>query len=87
LQEQIAGPWAANATAWQACAQPGKSAACPDEWASESVTAACNYSYKGVKPNMNLGDDYYNTNLPVVEMRLAQAGVRLAAVLNRIWGA
>lgn len=30
-------------------------------------------------------DDYFLSRLPVVEKRLAQAGVRLAATLNRIF--
>uniref|UniRef100_M8BCZ3 Aspergillus nuclease S1 n=1 Tax=Aegilops tauschii TaxID=37682 RepID=M8BCZ3_AEGTA len=35
--------------------------------------------------NITLGDDYYFTRYPVVEKRLAQAGVRLALILNRIF--
>ena len=31
-------------------------------------------------------DDYFLTRLPIVTLRLAQAGVRLAASLNRIFG-
>lgn len=31
-------------------------------------------------------DDYFLSRYPVVNMRLAQGGVRLAATLNRIFG-
>lgn len=31
-------------------------------------------------------DEYFLSRLPIVEMRLAQGGVRLAATLNRIFG-
>ena len=30
-------------------------------------------------------DDYFLSRLPIVEKRLAQGGVRLAAILNRIF--
>lgn len=30
-------------------------------------------------------DDYFLTRLPIVNLRLAQGGVRLAATLNRIF--
>lgn len=32
-----------------------------------------------------LAEDYFETRSPVVELRLAQAGIRLAATLNRIF--
>jgi hypothetical protein len=31
-------------------------------------------------------DPYFSSRLPVVSLRLAQGGVRLAATLNRIFG-
>jgi hypothetical protein len=31
-------------------------------------------------------DDYFFSRYPIVEKRLAQAGIRLALVLNRIFG-
>lgn len=34
----------------------------------------------------NLGWDYFNTAIPIVERRLKQAGIRLAGVLNEIFG-
>jgi len=33
-----------------------------------------------------LEDDYFFAALPVVQKRIAQGGVRLAAILNRIFG-
>lgn len=42
-------------------------------------------SFMGVNQvNCLITDDYYSSRLPVVQKRIAQAGVRLAAVLNRI---
>ena len=34
---------------------------------------------------MCIADDYFFSRLPVVEKRIAQGGVRLAALLNRIF--
>ena len=33
-----------------------------------------------------LGQSYFDRNIPVVEMRLKQAGVRLGGMLNAIFG-
>ncbi|GJN37592.1 hypothetical protein PR202_gb26565 [Eleusine coracana subsp. coracana] len=55
-------------------------------YASESITAACDWAYKGVKEDSTLQDAYFSSRLPVVNLRLAQGGVRLAATLNRIFG-
>jgi hypothetical protein len=38
---------------------------------------------KRIKSGTKLGDQYQAKNLPVVRQRLAQAGIRLAWVLNR----
>ncbi|XP_012845946.1 PREDICTED: endonuclease 2-like [Erythranthe guttata] len=54
-------------------------------YAAESIKAACDWAYKGVHRGSILKELYFQTRSPVVEMRLAQAGVRLAATLNRIF--
>ncbi|XP_051129029.1 endonuclease 4-like [Andrographis paniculata] len=58
---------------------------CPDPYASESVSLACKYAYRNATPGSTLEDDYFYSRWPVVEQRLAQGGVRLAALLNRIF--
>jgi hypothetical protein len=54
-------------------------------YAIESIHDSCNYAYKDVEQDITLGDDYFFTRYPVVEKRLAQAGIRLALILNRIF--
>ena len=72
------------------CAKPGSTSAheCPDEWAVESIDDACDYAYKyngqWIESGALLGKDYYEVTYPVVEKRLAQSGVRMAALLNDI---
>jgi nuclease S1 len=59
-------------------------------WADESLAAAKNaYQLPGtgrlLKPGDKLGQEYLDAGLPVVRLRLAQAGTRLASVLNGIF--
>ncbi|KAH7292786.1 hypothetical protein KP509_29G085600 [Ceratopteris richardii] len=68
---------------WRSC--PSDDLACPDIYAAESIKAACKWAYKNATPGTFLADDYFLTRMPIVEMRLAQGGVRLAAILNRIF--
>lgn len=41
---------------------------------------------RGVIENPDLTRAYYVTNVPVINLRIAQAGVRLASFLNAIFG-
>ncbi|GER32783.1 endonuclease 2 [Striga asiatica] len=82
LQKNITTVWSEQATEWEAC----DTTACPDLYASEGIKAACDWAYKGVEEDSVLEDDYFFSRTPVVNMRLAQGGVRLAATLNRIFG-
>ncbi|KAK6122284.1 hypothetical protein DH2020_043904 [Rehmannia glutinosa] len=82
LQKNITTVWSAQAKAWESC----NKIACPDLYASEGIKAACDWAYKGVDENSVLEDDYFLSRRPVVNLRLAQGGVRLAATLNRIFG-
>jgi hypothetical protein len=58
-----------------------------EEWATESLLAA-KKAYQDpatgqrIKSGRKLGDAYQKASLPVVKLRLYQAGVRLAMVLN-----
>jgi hypothetical protein len=53
----------------------------PREWAQESLLLSREYAF-AVRPGASLGDDYYRASMPAVADRLAQAGVRLAALLD-----
>ncbi|KAM0880156.1 hypothetical protein ACQ4PT_033784 [Festuca glaucescens] len=75
--------WSDDISDWENCAN--KKATCANDYATESIDLSCNYAYKDVTQNITLGDDYYFTRYPVVERRLAQGGVRLAMILNRIF--
>ena len=53
-------------------------------WADESL-ALSKQPLFDVQPDESLGDAYFEKAMPVVEQRLAQSGVRLAALLNSIF--
>lgn len=63
-----------------------------EDWATESLLAARQaYVVPGtetrLKPGQKLGDQYLNASVPIVRRRLAQAGMRLAWVLNDVFDA
>ncbi|XP_037487594.1 endonuclease 4-like [Triticum dicoccoides] len=83
IQRNITKDWSGEEKQWEACRSKTKTT-CADKYAQESAALACD-AYKGVKQDSALGDEYYSAALPVVEKRIAQGGVRLAAILNRIF--
>lgn len=83
IQRNITDGWSNDISPWGNCAS--NQTVCPDPHASESIKLACKFAYRNATPGSTLGDDYFLSRLPVVEKRLAQGGVRLAATLNRIF--
>ncbi|XP_010916395.1 endonuclease 2 [Elaeis guineensis] len=83
IEKNITDGWSDEVSQWKAC--NGDSVTCADKYASESIKLACDYAYKDVDEGSTLEDDYFFSRLPVVEKRIAQGGVRLAALLNRIF--
>ncbi|KAL5579336.1 hypothetical protein UlMin_011778 [Ulmus minor] len=83
IQKNITNDWSNDLSSWAICAK--NQTVCPDPYASESIRLACKFAYKNATPGTTLGDDYFLSRLPIVEKRLAQGGVRLAATLNRLF--
>ncbi|XP_024018900.1 endonuclease 4 isoform X2 [Morus notabilis] len=83
LQQNLSNAWINDVPSWENCAN--NHTVCPNPYASESISLACKFAYRNATPGSTLGDEYFLSRLPVVEKRLAQAGVRLAATLNRIF--
>jgi hypothetical protein len=55
------------------------------QWALESHALAKTNAYDNVQPNASLGQAYFNTNKPIVDMQLRRGGLRLAKVLNDLF--
>ncbi|KAL9234103.1 hypothetical protein vseg_009010 [Gypsophila vaccaria] len=83
VQKNITENWSNDVESWEEC--ESNRTVCPNPYASESVKLACRYAYKNATPGSVLRDDYFLSRLPIVEKRLAQGGIRLAATLNRIF--
>ncbi|KAH7292784.1 hypothetical protein KP509_29G085500 [Ceratopteris richardii] len=82
-QKITEGYWKNETAEWERCSRDDL--ACPDTYASESIKAACKWAYRNATPGSYLADEYFLTRMPIVETRLAQGGVRLAGILNRIF--
>ncbi|KAK1309595.1 Endonuclease 4 [Acorus calamus] len=83
IQQDIQEGKSADIPPWGNC--KSNHTVCPNPYASESIGLACKYAYRNATPGSTLGDEYFLDRLPIVEKRLAQGGVRLAATLNRIF--
>ncbi|KAF8040248.1 hypothetical protein BT93_B2478 [Corymbia citriodora subsp. variegata] len=83
IQQNITTEWADQIKDWENC--NSTKPPCPNIYASESITAACQWAYKGVSNGSVLEDPYFLSRLPTIHLRLAKGGVRLAATLNRIF--
>ncbi|GMN50887.1 hypothetical protein TIFTF001_020050 [Ficus carica] len=77
------GTWSDDVSSWRHC---DDLASCINKYAVESIDIACKWGYKGVKPGETLSDDYFDTRMPILMKRIAQGGVRLAMILNRVFG-
>ena len=56
----------------------------PVTWANESYKLALSHAY-AIPKDGQLGPEYFQRNLPVIERRLKMAGVRLAVLLNAVY--
>ncbi|KAM3285184.1 endonuclease 1 [Capsicum chacoense] len=88
LEEDIEGNftdgiWSDDLASWREC---GNIFSCVNKFATESINIACKWGYKDVETGETLSDDYFNSRLPIVMKRIAQGGVRLAMLLNNVFG-
>ncbi|KAL9325005.1 hypothetical protein ACSQ67_005650 [Phaseolus vulgaris] len=83
IQKNITKVWANEVEDWEHCSNNDIS--CPALYASESAEDSCKWAYKDATEGSVLDDEYFFSRFPIVNLRLAQGGVRLAATLNRIF--
>eukprot|EP01101_Sappina_pedata_P011844 TRINITY_DN8028_c0_g1_i1.p1 TRINITY_DN8028_c0_g1~~TRINITY_DN8028_c0_g1_i1.p1 ORF type:complete len:295 (-),score=44.13 TRINITY_DN8028_c0_g1_i1:94-978(-) len=82
---QIKTTWSSKRYIWTKCISG--EFPCPEEWANESARLACKNAYvdtdgEPLKSGFVLGDEYYQQNKDVIDLRIAQAAIRLAKALN-----
>jgi hypothetical protein len=83
LMQNITTVWSSEPAHWKVCSSTRRY--CPETYAVESIGLACQWAYKGAASGTALSDQYFLTRLPVLHKRLAQAGVRLAEILNKVF--
>lgn len=88
LQEDLVGNitdgiWFDDVASWKEC---DNLLPCLNKYATESLNIACKWGYNGVKSGQTLADEYFNSRMPIVMKRIAQGGVRLAMILNKVFG-
>jgi hypothetical protein len=57
---------------------------CPEKWAAYSNVVNCKYVWPGYKRKFELSGEYYRENIRVEEKMLAQAAVRMAAIIDSL---
>ncbi|KAJ4976219.1 hypothetical protein NE237_001325 [Protea cynaroides] len=77
------GAWSDDLASWTAC---DDLLTCPTKWAEESINLACKWGYKGVTAGETLAEEYFNSRFSIVTKRIAQGGVRLSMILNKVFG-
>jgi hypothetical protein len=72
---------------WKQCVDPSTPEKCAEVWAKESNALTCSYVYKHAQNGTDLGDNGYALGaVPIAELRMAKAAVRLGEWLERLVG-
>lgn len=72
---------------WLACSDPSKAVECATRWARESNKWTCDYVYSQVNQTNDLAmDGYALGGVPIVELQISKAALRLATWLNKLVG-
>lgn len=70
---------------WLACSEPSKAVECATQWARESNKWTCDYVYSRVNQANDLATDGYAVGgVPIVELQISKAALRLATWLNKL---
>lgn len=70
---------------WLECSDPSRPEECATRWAGESNKWNCDYVYSRVHNDTDLGTDGYAAGaVPIVELQISKAAVRLGTWLNRL---
>lgn len=70
---------------WIACSEPSTPVECATTWATESNKWTCNYVYRRLRGDEDLGyNGYADGGVPIVELQISKAAYRLATWLNKL---
>lgn len=72
---------------WLAYSDPSKAVECATRWARESNKWTCDYVYSRVNTSSDLAADGYAAGaVPIAELQISKAALRLATWLNKLVG-
>lgn len=72
---------------WVACSDPSTPVECATVWATESNRWTCDYVYRRLQGDEDLGYNGYAAGaIPIVELQISKAAYRLATWLNKLVG-
>lgn len=70
---------------WVACGDPTTPIECATTWATESNAWTCDYVYRRLRGDEDLGyNGYADGAVPIVELQISKAAYRLATWLNSL---
>jgi len=70
---------------WLACSDPSTPIECATRWARESNKWTCDYVYSRVDNTTDLAENGYALGgVPIVELQISKAALRLATWLNKL---
>ena len=73
---------------WVACSDPSTPVECAATWATESNKWTCDYVYRHLRGDEDLGyNGYADGAVPIVELQISKAAYRLSTWLNKLVGA
>jgi len=81
------GSFAQAAPGWASCSKPNPQD-CTIEWAADTNKINCPtvWAYVESNPRADLSGQYYSNVEIIIDQQLAKGGLRLATVLNKLWG-
>lgn len=86
-KEIRSGKYAPERDSWVSCiSRPKAATLCPLTWAIDSNTINCPLVWDTVdeEPGVDLGEDYYQTAVPIIDRQISKGGYRLGVLLNSI---
>lgn len=85
-KEIQSGKYASEKDSWVSCISSPKAATlCPLTWAIDTNAINCPFVWSvDKKPGVDLGGDYYQAAVPIIDKQIAKGGYRLGVLLNSI---
>lgn len=72
---------------WLECIDPSSPIECATRWARESNKWTCDYVYSRLNTSADLAKDGYTVGaIPIAELQISKAALRLATWLNKLVG-